>query len=77
MDIAVKYKMISKIIDSDDELVLNTIKKILEIEDESDFWDELSSEDQEAIDEGLAQLDAGQFVSHEEVRDEIKKRFNF
>ncbi len=77
MDIAVKYKMISEIINSKDERVLDTIKSLLEIEDETDFWDELSEDDQRAITDGLAQLDAGQHVSHQSVRKDIKNQFNF
>ena len=58
---------------------LSTIKEFLALkkEKEIDFWDELSPEDQAAINEGLNQLDSGQHVSHESVREEIKKRFNF
>ena len=77
MDISVKYKMISKIINSNDEHVLSAIKSLLGIEDEVDFWDELSADDQAAINEGLEQLDSGQHVSHQSVREEIKNRFNF
>ncbi len=77
MDIAVKYKMISKIINSKDEKVLNSIKKLLKIEDEIDFWEELSQEDQSAINDGLSQLDNRQHVSHQSVREEIKNRLDF
>ncbi|WP_236025559.1 hypothetical protein [Algoriphagus oliviformis] len=77
MDIAVKYRIISEIISSNDERVLNAVKSLLNIEDEVDFWEELSAEDRAAIDEGLEQLDKGQYVSHESVREEIKNRFNF
>ncbi len=77
MDIAVKYKMISKIINSTDESILNSVKSILKIEDEADFWNELSMDDKAAINEGLEQLDKGQYISHESVQEEIKKRFNF
>jgi len=77
MDSAVKYKIISKIISTNDESVLNSVKSILKIEDEADFWDELSMDDKTAIDEGLEQLDKGQYVSHESVQEEIKNRFNF
>jgi len=77
MDTAVKYQMISKIINSDDENVLNSVKSILKIDDEADFWDELSVENRAAINEGLDQLNNGQAVSHESVQEEIKKRFNF
>lgn len=77
MDNAIKYRIISEIINSNDEHLLNAIKSILNIEDEVDFWEELSPEDQAAIDEGLEQLDKGQYVSHESVREEIKNRFKF
>lgn len=77
MDIAVKYKIISEIINSNDDRVLDAVKSLLNIEDEVDFWDELSAKDQAAINEGLKQLDKGQYVSHQSVREEIKNRFNF
>ena len=77
MNNAVKYKMISKIINSNDESVLSSIKSLLKIEDEVDLWDELSADDQAAINEGLEQLDSGQYVSHQSVREEIRNRFNF
>jgi hypothetical protein len=77
MDIAIKYMMITKIINSDDESVLEKVKSLLNIEDESDFWNELGADDRAAIIEGLVQLDNGQHVSHESVQLEIKKRFNF
>lgn len=77
MDTSVKYRVISEIINSNDERVLNIVKSLLNIENEVDFWEELSSEDRAAIDEGLEQLDKGQYVSHESVREKIKNRFNF
>ena len=77
MDTAVKYKMISKIISSNDESILNSVKSILKIEDDVDFWDELSMDDKSAINEGLEQLDKGQHVSSESVQEDIKKHFNF
>lgn len=77
MDIAVKYKMISRIINSQDDRVLDNIKSLLNIDDETDFWDEMSVDDQEKIEEGLAQLDAGQHVSRASVQQEINSRFNF
>jgi predicted transcriptional regulator len=77
MDIAVKYRIISEIINTNDEGVLNAVKSLLNIEDEVDFWEELSPEDRAAIDEGLEQLGKGQHLSHESVREEIKNRFSF
>ena len=77
MDSAIKYKIISKIINSDDEKQLQAVKSILDIKDDEDFWDELSVEDKVAIDEGLNQLEKGKYVSHQSVKEEITRRFNF
>lgn len=77
MDNALKYRIITEIINSNDERVLNAVKSLLNIEDEVDFWEELSEEDRAAIDEGLEQLDKGQYLSRKSVREEIKNRFNF
>lgn len=41
-----------------------------------DFWDELSYEEKEAIEEGIAQADRGELISHDEVMAEIKTKFN-
>ncbi|RZS95226.1 hypothetical protein [Cecembia calidifontis] len=77
MDISLKYRIITEIINTEDEKVLNAIKKLLNIEVDVDFWEELSEDEQKAIEEGLDQLDKGNYVSHQSVRDEIKNRFNF
>jgi predicted transcriptional regulator len=77
MDTSLKYRIISEIIKTNDEDVLNAVKALLNIEDNADFWDEINEEDRAAIIEGLDQLDKGHHVSHESVRDEIIKRFNF
>tara|TARA_Y100001949_G_C15831492_1_gene262189 strand:+ start:424 stop:657 length:234 start_codon:yes stop_codon:yes gene_type:complete len=77
VDSTIKYKIISKIINSDDEKQLQAVKSILGIKDDEDFWDELSVEDQASIDEGLNQLEKGKYVSHQSVKEEITRRFNF
>lgn len=41
MDSSVKYKIVEKIINTDDELLLNEIKSLLGLADE-DFWLELN-----------------------------------
>ncbi|MEL6560939.1 MAG: hypothetical protein AAFQ94_22280, partial [Bacteroidota bacterium] len=70
MNAAVKYQMISKIINSKDDALLNQIRELLGIE-EVDFWDELGVEDQRAIDEGLNQLNNNDSVSHHKVINEL------
>lgn len=78
MDIqGTKLELIEMLLNTQKEQVLQKIKDILEQETGKDFWDELDTEDQKAINKGLEQLDKGQYVSHESVRNEIKNRFNF
>lgn len=77
MDIqATKLELMQLLLNTKKEKVLVRIKEVFEQEG-VDFWDELSLEDQTAINEGLEQLDNGQYVSHESVREDIKNRFNF
>jgi hypothetical protein len=77
MDISVKYKIISEIMKSNDEEMLNAVKAILNIEDKADFWEEISEEDRMAIDQALEQLDRGNFISRESLDAEIKEKYNF
>ncbi|WP_439475681.1 hypothetical protein [Algoriphagus formosus] len=72
-----KFKIISEIIKSNDEEMLNAVKTILNIEDKADFWEEISEEDQVAIDQALEQLDRGNFISRESLDVEIKEKYNF
>ena len=77
MDIEVKKSLIAAILQTENEEILEAIKNLLKIEDQADFWDQLSLEDQEAINEGIRQLDQGKSISHEEVKDLMKSKFNF
>jgi hypothetical protein len=74
MDIALKYKMVEKIIQSDDDMILNEISSILGVQ-ENDFWFELPKEVKESINEAKAELDRGEGIPHEEVMADVKKRF--
>jgi predicted transcriptional regulator len=40
---------------------------------ETDWWDEISAEEKSEIEEGLAQADKGELISHEEVKEKYKK----
>jgi phosphoenolpyruvate carboxylase len=56
----------------------DTLSKIEEIQKEkTDSRDKVSEEDEKAINEGLEQLENGEFLTHDEVRTKIKERFNF
>ena len=76
MDIqATKLELMQMLLNTQKEDVLAQVKAILE--DETDFWETLSVEDQQAIDEGIQQLERGESISFEDAEKEIKERFNF
>ncbi|MGF7138246.1 hypothetical protein [Roseimarinus sediminis] len=54
------------------------IDKIEKIQNEkTDWWDTINREDRQAIEEGLEQLDKGEFLTRSQVRNRIKEKFNF
>lgn len=74
MDISLKYKIVEKIIESNDNTLLNQIKNLLGLS-ENDFWAELPIEVQQAIRQSERELEFGGGIPHLQVMDEIKKRF--
>ena len=74
MDIqSTKIELAQLLLNTDDVSVLNKIKSIFKIK-EKDWWDELSKEQQDSIDEGFAEIDRGEFVTWEDLKKEIKAR---
>lgn len=72
MDIeATKLELMQLILNTKKESILKKIKKIYQ-EESSDWWTEMSAEEQAEIEEGLRQAEAGELVSHESVM----KRFD-
>ena len=71
-----KLELMRLLLDTQKEEVLARIKVVFE-QEEVDFSDELSAGDQAAINEGLMQLDKGEHVSHQSIKEAIKNRFNF
>jgi len=53
---------------------LQKIKDIL-LSEKTDWWDEISEEEKLAIDEGLAELDRGEGISHDQVMNEIQAKY--
>lgn len=54
------------------------LEKVEEIQKESsDWWDSLSDKDKGAIENGLQQLNSGNYLQHDQIRMRIKKKFNF
>ncbi len=71
---AVRLKLINWISQLDDEKILKKIDSFRIVHKKS--WEDLSYEDQEAIEDGLNQLNEGNSVSYSEVRKEIESILN-
>jgi hypothetical protein len=74
MDITLKYKIVEKLIQTQDDVVLNEVKLILGVK-ENDFWEELPEEVKQSINQAKAELDRGEGIPHEKVMADIKERF--
>ena len=74
MDIASKYKIVEKIIQTDDDLLLNEIKSLVGLS-EGDFWKDIPAEIKGAANEAKEELDRGEGIQHSQVMTEIKDRF--
>jgi hypothetical protein len=74
MDISLKYKIVEKIIQSNDDKILNQVKALLNVP-EPDFWDDIPENVQKEINEAKAQLDRGEGIPHSQVMTDVKKRF--
>lgn len=74
MEIGLKYKLVEKLIQTEDETVLNEIKELLGL-GEVDFWKELPSGIIEHINQAKKDLDSGSGIPNSDVINEIEKRF--
>jgi hypothetical protein len=74
MDIETKYKIVERIIQTNDDTLLQEINTLLGLA-EGDFWEEIPQEVKEAINQAKKQLDLGEGISNEEVTAEVNKRF--
>jgi hypothetical protein len=70
-----KINLINWISSLQEEDIIDKMEKIQK--EKADWWDTLSNGDKKAINEGLAQLDQGEYLTRTQVRRRIKERFNF
>jgi hypothetical protein len=71
---AVRLKLINWISQLDDEKILKKIDSFRIVHKKN--WKDLSYEDQEAIEDGINQLNEGNSISYSEVRKEIESILN-
>jgi hypothetical protein len=80
-----KYLAIHQILQVNDEMLINTIRSLLDFglkaqendsaEAVTDFWDELSEKEQASIELSMKQLDEGKGIPHEDVMSEFRAKY--
>ena len=67
MDIQLeKQALVKKLLETNDESIIVAIKKIFKTE-KKDWWEELSQEQKDEIEESERQIERGEFVLYEDV----------
>lgn len=67
MDIQLeKLELIKLLADTEDPAILKSIRKIFKKE-QKDWWDDLTVEQKEEIEEGERQIERGEFVLYEDM----------
>lgn len=75
MDIAAtKLELIQWLIDLKDEKLIARIQGLRSLT--TDWWDHISDDERQAIEEGLSELDRGEGIPHEQVMKEIHTKFS-
>lgn len=69
-----KINLINWISSLQEEDILAQVEKIQK--DKADWWDAVSSEDKILINEGLKQLDRGEYLTRDQVRSKIRKKYS-
>jgi hypothetical protein len=67
-------KLFAAILQTENKETLMAIQDLLKIEEQVDFWDQLSEADQEAINKGIKQLDEGKSKGIEFVEGFVKEK---
>lgn len=70
-----KINIINWVSSIQEEGILKEMEKLQR--ERTDWWDKVSTEDKRAINEGLEQLDKGEYISRSEARNRIKEKYNF
>ncbi len=66
-------KQAKKYLDTSDEKVVKMVYAMLEVDAETDWWDDVSDEAKASIERGLKDAEAGKVTSHKEVMKKYKK----
>jgi len=76
MDIQLKEKLIAKIGSINNDELLRQLLRVFDLESETDELYCLNKDEKEAVNEGIAQLDKGVFLSNEEANSQADQCLN-
>jgi len=66
-NVRVLRTQVKKFVESASEKELEMVYHLFDAAKKDDWWDEISQEQQKAIDKGITQLDKGEGIPHKEV----------
>ncbi len=69
----VKERIIKKVNNIQDQQLLEELLKAVELESEIEHFDELTEEEQNAIDKGIDDADSGKLYSNSESSEEVQQ----
>jgi len=67
-----KLELMHLLLQTQKESLLIKLKKVFE-EEQTDWWNEMSSEEQQEIKTGIEQADNEQYISHKQVMKQFEK----
>lgn len=72
---AKKLELVQMILNTERPAILKKVEDVLKKEKATDWWDEISEEERQAIEKGLEEADRGKLIPHEEVMKEVKAKY--
>ncbi|WP_299250178.1 hypothetical protein [uncultured Cytophaga sp.] len=69
-----KNSLIKKLIDTEEDAILDQVKVILGV-DTKDFWNELPEQVKDSVKQAKEELQRGHGIPHDNVMTEIKNKF--
>ena len=75
-DTDVLRKQVKKFVEKANEKELKIIYQLFEIDKDSDWWPEISKEQQAAVKEAIAEVDKGEVIPHQEMVKKYRKWLN-
>ena len=70
---AKKLEIVQLILNTEKPSLLKKVEDLFKKEQVTDWWDTISDEERAEIEQGLAEVDRGEVIPHEEVMAKYKK----